>query len=209
VFVQVLEPVALGLVESLARPGANVTGFTHFESTMVGKWLELLKETDPRISRAAVVYDPENPASTVYLRSIETVAPSFGLELTAIGIRNAIDIERALKSFTQAAGGGLIVLPNPVTLAHREMTIALAMRHRLPAVYPHRLYTASGGLISYGTDLGDIYLRAAAYVDRILKGEKPADLPVQQATKFELIINAKDREDAGPSCAAFAARARR
>jgi putative ABC transport system substrate-binding protein len=191
VFAQVLDPVALGLVESLPHPGANITGFSHYESTIVSKWLQLLKQADPRIRRAVIIFDPENPTSTLYLHTIEGVAPLFGVQLTGAPVRDAVGIERAVASFTQDADGAMIVVPNPVTLAHRDTIIGLAARHRLPAMYPYRVYTANGGLMSYGADLGDIYRRAADYVDRILKGEKPGDLPVQQPTKFELIINLK------------------
>jgi putative ABC transport system substrate-binding protein len=197
VFVQVVDPVAFGLVTSLAHPGGNLTGFMHFEPSMVGKWLEVLKEAAPSITRGAVIFDPNNPGSNVYLPAIETVSPSTAVQLTPTGVRDAAEIRRAIEAFAREPNGGLIVLPNPVTLAHRELTIALAARHRLPAVYPYRSYPASGGLMSYGVDLKDMYRRAATYVDRILKGEKPADLPVQAPTKFELIVNLKTAKAMG------------
>jgi putative ABC transport system substrate-binding protein len=191
VFVQVVDPIGLGIVASLARPGGNLTGFTHFESAIVGKWLEALKEIAPGMIRGAVVFDSDNPASDVYLRAVETVSPSFGVQLTPTGVRDAAEIERAIGLFARESSGGLIVLPGPATNAHRELIIALAARHRLPAVYPQRYYVTGGGLMSYGVDLPDMYRRSATYVDRILKGEKPADLPVQAPTKYELVINLK------------------
>jgi putative tryptophan/tyrosine transport system substrate-binding protein len=197
VFVQVVDPVALGIVASLARPGGNLTGFTHFESAIVGKWLEALKEIAPGMSRAAVVFDSDNPASAVYLRAIETVLPSFGVQLTPTGVRDAAEIERAIDFLAPERNGGLIVLPGPATNAHRELIIALAARHRLPAVYPQRYFVQDGGLMSYGVDLPDMYRRTASYVDRILKGEKPADLPVQSPTKYELVINLKTAKALG------------
>jgi putative ABC transport system substrate-binding protein len=194
VFVQVVDPVVFGLVASLAHPGGNATGFMHFEPSMVGKWLEALKEAAPAIT---VIFDAENPGSNVYLRAIDTVSPSFAVQLTRTSVRDAAEIKHAIEAFAREPNGALIVLPNPVTLAHRELTIALAARHRLPAIYPYRVYPASGGLMSYGIDLEGLYRRAAAYVDRILKGEKPADLPVQAPTKFELVINLKTAKALG------------
>jgi putative ABC transport system substrate-binding protein len=197
VFVQVVDPVALGIVPNLAHPGGNVTGFTHFELTIVGKWLQTLKDIAPSIARGAVMFDPDNPASTVWLRAIESVAPSFGVRLTLTGVRDAAEIERAIDAFARESSGALIVLPNPVTQLHRELTIALAARHRMPAIYPYRFYPKSGGLMSYGFDVLDMYRRSATYVDRILKGENPGELPVQAPIKFELVINLRTAEALG------------
>jgi putative tryptophan/tyrosine transport system substrate-binding protein len=197
VFVQVVDPVAFGLVASLAHPGGNITGFMHFEQSMVGKWVDVLKEAVPGITRAAVIFDPNNPASNVYLPAIETVSRSIAVQLTPTGVRDGAEIKRAIEAFAREPNGALIVLPNPVTLVHHELTIALAASHRLPAMYPYRSYPDSGGLMSYGVDLKDMYRRAAVYVDRILKGDRPADLPVQAPTKFELIVNLKTAKAMG------------
>jgi len=197
VFVQVVDPVAFALVRSLARPGGNVTGFMHFEPSMVGKWLEVLKEVAPTIERAAVIFDPDNPASHVYLRTIETVSGSSAMQLIPTGVRGAAEIERAIETLAREPNAAFIVLPNPVIHLHRELTIALAAEHRLPAMYPYRYFAAGGGLMSYGIDLNDLYRRAATYVDRILKGEKPADLPVQAPTKYELVLNLKTAKALG------------
>jgi putative tryptophan/tyrosine transport system substrate-binding protein len=191
VFVQVIDPVELGVVASLAHPGGNITGFSNFELTMAGKWLETLRDVAPGITRGVVVFDPENPASRLYLDSVENAAASFGMNLVRAGVRDAAEIEHALGAFADQSTGALIVLPNAVTQFHRDLTIALAARYRLPAIYPYRFYPANGGLMSYGVDLIDLYRQSASYVDRILKGARPADLPVQQPTKFELVINLK------------------
>src|SRR5262249_16802289 len=158
---------------------------------------ELLKQIAPRVTRVAVIYEPANIASAGQLREIETGAPSFGVRLSATPVRDAADIERAIEAFAAGSNGGLAGLPNPVTTVHRELIIALAAKHRLPAVYAYRVYVMSGGLASYGVDIRDVYRRAASYVDRILKGEKPADLPVQFATNFELVINLKTARTLG------------
>jgi putative ABC transport system substrate-binding protein len=197
VFVQVSDPVGAGYVASLARPGGNATGFTVFEFSMSGKWLELLKQIAPRVTRAAVLRDPTNPATTGQFGAIQAVAPSFGVELTPVDLRDASDIERAVAAFAQEPNGGLILTSSAFTTVHRELIIALAARYRLPAIYPFRYHVAGGGLISYGPDNIDQYRRAAGYVDRILKGEKPADLPVQTPTKFELAINLKTAKALG------------
>src|SRR5215469_641160 len=197
VFVQVVDPVSLGIVQNLAHPGGNVTGFTHFELTIVGKWLQALKDLAPSVTRIAVIFDPDNPASAVWLRGVETVAPSFGMRLTPTGVRDASEIERAIEALARESNGALIVLPNPVTQHHRELTIAFAARYRLPAIYPYRFYAESGGLMSYGFDVPEMYRRSATYVDRILRGESPGDLPVQAPTKFELIINLKTAKALG------------
>jgi putative ABC transport system substrate-binding protein len=192
VFVQVTDPVGGGFVESLARPGGNATGFTHFEYGISGKWLELLKQIAPRVTRAAVIRNPTLTSGTAQLAAIQAVAPSFGVELSSIGVRDAGEIERGITAFARGPNsGGLIVTVSPSASVHRELIITLAARHQLPAIYPYRYFVTSGGLISYGTDTIDPYRRAAGYVDRILKGEKPADLPVQAPTKYELVINLK------------------
>jgi len=189
VFVGVVDPVGAGFVASLARPGGNTTGFTSFEYGMSAKWLELLKEIDPRVTRAAVLRDPANPAGIGLLAAMQGVAPSLRMELSPIDVRDAPEIERAVAAFARGSNGGLIVTLTGFTIRHRDLISALAARHRLPAVYPSRYFVTSGGLVSYGPDSADLYRRAAAYVDRILKGEKPADLPVQAPTKYELAIN--------------------
>jgi putative tryptophan/tyrosine transport system substrate-binding protein len=197
VFVQVGDPVGAGLVASLARPGGNITGFATYEQAIGVKWLELLKEMAPRVSRVAVVYDPANPGGSLYLREIETAAPSFGVQLSPSSVRAAAEIERAISTFAGQPNGGLIVVPAPTTNSYRGLIIALAARYRLPAVYPYRFYVTDGGLASYGFENIDLWRRAASYVDRILKGEKPADLPVQQANKFELVLNLKTAKALG------------
>jgi putative ABC transport system substrate-binding protein len=197
VFVQVVDPVLLGIVQNLAHPGGNVTGFTHFELTIVGKWLQALKDLAPSVTRIAVIFDPDNPASAVWLRGVETAAPSFGMQLTPTAVRDAPEIERAIEALAREPNGALIVLPNPVTQHYRELTIALAARYRLAAIYPYRFYAESGGLMSFGFDVPDMYRRSATYVDRILRGESPGDLPVQTPTKFELIINLKTAKALG------------
>jgi putative tryptophan/tyrosine transport system substrate-binding protein len=191
VFVQVSDPIKLGFVASLARPGGNITGFTTYEYAIGGKWLELLKDTAPGTTRVAVMLDPRNPTQAQYVQAIEASAPSFGVQLTLAAVRNAAEVERAIDAFAQQPNGALIVPPNVVTILNRDLIIALAGRHRLPAVYPYRFFTTARGLISYGIDLADTYRRAASYVDLILKGAKPGDLPVQLSTKFELVINLK------------------
>jgi ABC-type uncharacterized transport system substrate-binding protein len=191
VFVQVIDPVALGIVESMAHPGGNFTGFTHFETVIGGKWLELLKEIAPSTDRVMVLLDPDNPTSLIYLRAIELVAPAFRVELGSVGVRNAAEIENAIHSFAVRANGSMIVLPNPVAILHRDLTIALVAGRRVPTVYPHAFFAKSGGLLSYGVNLVDMYRRSATYVDRVLKGEMPSDLPVQAPTKYELVINLK------------------
>ena len=189
VFAQVVDPVANGFVESLARPGGNATGFTIFEYGLGGKWLELLKEIAPRVTRAAVLRDPAIPSGIGQLAAIQGVAPALGVELRPVGVSDASEIERAVTAFAREPNGGLIVLAAPLSIVHRELIITLAARHRLPAVYALRFFVTSGGLICYGPDSIEPYRFAAGYVDRILKGEKPAELPVQAATKYELVIN--------------------
>jgi putative ABC transport system substrate-binding protein len=197
VFVSVVDPVGSGLVESLARPGGNTTGFTLFEYGISGKWLELLKEIAPRVTRVAVLRDPTLASGGGQLGAIQSVAPSFGVELSPVGVRDAGEIDRAITAFARRSNGGLIVTGSALAVFHRELIIALAARHGLPAVYSQRFYVTGGGLISYGAVETDPYQRAASYVDRILKGDKPADLPVQQPTKFELVINLKTAKTLG------------
>jgi putative tryptophan/tyrosine transport system substrate-binding protein len=198
VFVTTIDPVGGGWVASLARPGGNATGFASYEFSMSGKLLELLKELAPGVTRVAVIRDPSVPAGSGGFAAIQTVAPSLGVELTPVGVRDATEIERAVSALARSSSGGLVIVGPPSSLAHhRDLIITLAARHRLPAVYPVRLFVNDGGLISYGPDSADQYRRAAGYVDRILKGEKPADLPVQAPTKFELIINLKTAKALG------------
>jgi putative tryptophan/tyrosine transport system substrate-binding protein len=191
VFVNVSDPVGAGYVASLARPGANTTGFTLFEYSISGKWLELLKQIAPGMTRAAVIRNPSITSGTGQFGAIQAVAPSLGVELTPVDARDASGIEHSIAGFARGPNGGLIVTASPSAVLHRKLIIALAASHRLPAVYPIHLFVADGGLMSYGPDEVEQHRRAASYVDRILKGEKPADLPVQQPTKYELVINLK------------------
>ena len=191
VFVNATDPVGGGLAASLARPGGNATGFTMFEYSISAKWLELLKQIAPRVTQAAVLRDVTNPTGIGQFGAIQSVAPSFGVELSPIDLRDAGEIERAITAFARSSNGGLIVTANTLAGVHRKLIITLAARHRLPAVYPYRFAVTGGGLISYGPDQVDQYRRAAGYVDRILKGEKPAALPVQAPTKYELVLNLK------------------
>ena len=191
VFVNVIDPVGAGFVASLAQPGGNATGFTIYEYSMSGKWLELLKEIGPRVTRAAVVRDATVASGIGQFGAIQAVAPSLGVELHPIDPRDAGEIERAITAFASRPNGGLVVTATNLATIHRSAIIALATRHRLLAVYPYRFFVAAGGLISYGPHTVDQYRRAAGYVDRILKGEKAADLPIQAPTKYELTINLK------------------
>ncbi len=201
VFVQVVDPVGQGLVESLARPGGNITGFTHFEPAMGGKWMEVLKEIAPSVTRVAFLFNPNTAArgagSGIYLRSFETVASAFAVVPFPTPIQDAAGIERAITAFAHEPAGGLLVPPDTFNTVYRDVIIGAAARHRLPAVYPYRYYVTSGGLASYGVDLASLYRGAAAYVDRILRGENPATLPVQGPTKFELVINLKTAASIG------------
>ena len=197
VFVIVIDPVGAGFVASLARPGGNATGFTIFEYSMSGKWLELLKEIAPRVTRAAVLRDPAVASGIGQFGAVQIVAPSLGVELSPVDVRDAGEIERAVTAFARGSNGGLIVTASALATVHRDLIITLAARHKLPAVYSDRYFVTAGGLISYGPDLIDQYRRAAGYVDRILKGEKPADLPVQAPTKYELVINLKTAKALG------------
>ena len=197
VFVQVTDPVGLGLVASLARPGGNATGFMLYEYGMSGKWLELLKELAPRVARAGVLRDSSSPGGIGQFAAIQAVAPSMGMELSPLDVRDAGEIERVIALFGRSSDGGLIVTGSALAAAHRKLIVALAARHRLPAVYPFRYFATSGGLISYGPDTTDPFRRAAGYVARILNGEKPGDLPVQAPTKYELVINLKTAKGLG------------
>jgi putative ABC transport system substrate-binding protein len=191
VFTQTQDPVGAGYVDSLAQPGGNATGFTSIEYGIGGKYLELLKEIAPRIVRVAILRDPTIPQGIGSLGAIQAVAPSLGMELRPIDVHDAPEIERAVTAFARSANGGLIVTGSALTALHRDLFITLAARHKLPAIYWERFFVSGGGLISYGADSIDPHRRAAGYVDRILKGEKPADLPVQFPTKYELVINLK------------------
>jgi putative tryptophan/tyrosine transport system substrate-binding protein len=197
VFTQTPDPVGAGFVATLPRPGGNATGFTNFEYGVSGKWLEVLREIVPGMTRAAVLRDPTNPAGTGQWGAIQAVALPLGVEISPIDVRERGEIERGVTAFAAGSNGGLIVSSSGFAILHRELIIALAARHRLPAVYPFRFYAIDGGLISYGPDPIDPHRRAARYVDRILKGEKPADLPVQAPTKYELVINLKTAKALG------------
>jgi putative ABC transport system substrate-binding protein len=197
VFAGVVDPVGAGLVASLARPGGNTTGFAGFEYGLSAKWLELLKQIVPHLTRVAVLRDSLTPVGIGQLAAIQGVASSFGVELSPLVMRDVGEIEPALAAFARGPNDGLIVTIGTLTDGHREVISALAARHRLPAVYPFPFFVRSGGLISYGPDVNDSYRRAARYVDRILKGEKPADLPVQQPTKIDLAINLKVAKSLG------------
>jgi len=191
VFTSVIDPVGAGFVESLARPGGNATGFLIFEYSLSGKWMEVLKQIAPGVTRAAVLRDPAISAGTGQFGVIQSVAPSFGVEVSPVNVRDAGEIERAITAFARSPNGGLIVTGSALSFIHRDLITTLAARHKLPAVYYRRAYVTGGGLISYGPNLVDEYRLVASYVDRILKGEKPADLPVQAPTKYELVINLK------------------
>ncbi len=209
VFVQVVDPVGAGLVASLAQPGGNATGFTNSEFGIAAKWVELLKEIAPGVTRVAVLRDAASSSGIGQFGAIQSVAPSFGMELTPVGVSDAGEIERAVTAFTRASNGGLIVTPVTLSIVHRDLIITLAARHRLPAVYGLRPFVTSGGLISYASDTISPYRRAASYVDRILKGEKPANLPVAVAHQVRVGHQPQDGQGARPHRAADAARARR
>jgi len=197
VFAIVPDPLGSGFIESLSRPGGNATGFLMFEYSLSGKWLELLKEIAPDVTRAAVLRDPAIAAGTGQFAVIQSVAPSRGVEVIPVNMRDAAEIERAVATFARSSNGGLIVTAGAVAVAGRELIPALAAKHKLPAVYPARDFVRSGGLVSYAADFIDQYRRAASYVDRILRGEKPADMPVQAPTKYELVINLKTAKALG------------
>jgi putative ABC transport system substrate-binding protein len=192
IFVNIPEPVEQGFVQSLARPGANITGFSNFEASIGGKWVQLLKEVDPRIAQMAVIYNPRTaPFAGLLLRSVQTAASTFAVDAVAMPIQSDTEIEAALTMFARQASGGLIVIPDSFTVQHRDLIVSLATRYRMPALYGNLVSTPIGGLVAYAVDTRDLMQRAAAYVDRILKGANPGELPVQQPTKFKLSINLK------------------
>jgi putative tryptophan/tyrosine transport system substrate-binding protein len=198
VFVQVIDPVSRGFVKSLAQPGGNVTGFTNFEFPMGGKWVEVLKEVAPRITSIAVVFNPDTaPYGEPFFQQITTSASSLSIEAIEARVRNVVELEKAVAGIAAKSNGSLIVLPDTFTTVHRDSIIALADLHQLPGVYPFRYFATRGGLVSYGVDAEDMFRRSASYIDRILKGEKPADLPVQAPTKYELVINLKTAKALG------------
>jgi putative tryptophan/tyrosine transport system substrate-binding protein len=197
VFTQVSDAVAAGLVTNLARPEGNITGFNNFEFATAGKWLNLLKECSPGLTRAAIIFDPASSPWSMYVRAIEAAARSLAVGLIPFPVQSDAEIERALAGFARAANGGIVALPTGSVVLHCRKIIALAAQHSLPAMYPYRFFVAEGGLMSYGTNLPDLYRQAASYVDRILRGEKPVDLPVQQPTKFDLVINLKTAKALG------------
>jgi putative ABC transport system substrate-binding protein len=198
VFIQVADPVGSGFVDSLARPGGNLTGFINFEAEIGGKWLELIKEIAPRVTRALVLLHQETAANVAFLRAAEAAAPSLQINVTAAGVHNTAEIEQAIVTFAQEPNGGLIALPHVVTGSSRDRIAALAARHRLPCIFPFRFWIATnGGLMSYGIDLVDLFRRGGVYVDRILRGTKPSDLSVQNPIKFELVINLKTAKALG------------
>jgi putative ABC transport system substrate-binding protein len=198
VFVQVVDPVAQGFVSSLTHPGGNITGFEAFEFSLGGKWLELLKEVAPRIVRIGLLFNPKTaPYANYYLRSVEAAASSFAVEVIPTPVHDTSELERAIMAFATEPNAGLITMPDAFTTVHRDLIISLAARHRLPGVYPHRVFAENGGLLSYGIEPPDVFRRAATYVDRILKGAKPAELPVQLPTKYTLIVNLKTAKALG------------
>jgi putative tryptophan/tyrosine transport system substrate-binding protein len=197
VFVQVPDPVSAGYVTNLAHPEGNITGFTNFEFSIGEKWLQVMRECSPGVHRIGVVFDSGNPTWAFFLRTIETAAPSFKVQLMPLGVRDMAEIETKITTFATEPNGGLIVIPSPITLTQRSRIIALAMERRLPAIYPYRFFAVEGGLASYGIDLPSTFRQAASYVARILKGAKPGDLPVQLPTKFELVINLRTAKALG------------
>jgi ABC-type uncharacterized transport system substrate-binding protein len=199
VFVNVSDPIGAGLVISLARPGGNVTGMLQYEAGIFGKWLGMLKEIAPNISRVALLANPKLPGYDYLVRSTQAAAPALAIEIEPIPVANASDIERSIESFAQMPNRGLVLPPESTTILHRELVIALTARHRLPAVYSARFWVTAGGLMSYGTDQDDNFRLAASYVDRILRGDKPAELPVQAPTKYETILNLKTAKTLGLS----------
>jgi putative ABC transport system substrate-binding protein len=197
VFAQVLDPVGAGFVDSLSRPGGNITGFLSFEYSMAGKWLQTLKEVAPLITRVGVIRDLASPSEMGMLGAIQALRPTFSMPLIGVGGRNAAEFERAIETFAREPNGGLIILPSPVSLVYRQVIMSMAVRHRLPAIYPYGFFSREGGLMSYGIVPSDNFRRAAGYVDRVLKGEKSGDLPVQAPTKFELVVNLKTAKAIG------------
>jgi putative ABC transport system substrate-binding protein len=198
IFLQNFDPVGSGFVKSLAAPGGNITGFTSYEAAMASKWLELLKEVAPQAARVAIIYNPQTaPYAGALLRSIETAGPVFAIQPIAMPIRDAGTIENAIEAFAREINPGLLVLPDVTTTVHGQLIVRLAVQHRLPAIYPWRHFVTAGGLMCYAVDLPDLWRRSASYVDRILKGEKPGDLPVQAPTKYDLVINLKTAKALG------------
>jgi putative ABC transport system substrate-binding protein len=197
VFLTVVDPVGAGYVETLAHPGGNATGFTLFEYGISGKWLELLKQIAPNVKRVTVLREPALPSGIGQFAAIQSAAPSLGVEVSPVDMREPSGIEAAIAGFARGSNGGLIVPTSALAVTHRDLIVGLAARYRLPAVYPLRLFAGGGGLISYGPDIVDQYRRAAGYIDRVLKGAKPADLPVQAPTKYELVINLKTAKALG------------
>jgi putative ABC transport system substrate-binding protein len=197
VFVNVSDPIGAGFIASLARPGGNFTGVLHYEVGIVGKWLAMLKEIAPRLARAALMADPKSPVYTYFVRAGEAAARPLAIELVSAPVENATDIERAIESFARVPDGGLILPPDITTLTNRDLMVALAARYRLPAVYPFRSFVVAGGLMSYGTDQVEMFGQTASYIDRILRGAKPADLPVQTPTKYETTLNLKTAKALG------------
>jgi ABC-type uncharacterized transport system substrate-binding protein len=198
VFTQVTDPVGQGLVPNLAHPGGNLTGFTSFEFSIGTKWLEALKQTAPRVTRVAVVFNPESaPFAELFLRPVEAAAPSFSVASIGAAVRDPADVDRVFDALAHEPNGGLMVLPDISMTNYREAIIALAARHRVPAIYPFRFFATGGGLMSYGTDVAEVFRRAAGYVDRILKGTNPGQLPIQAPTKYELVINLKTAKALG------------
>jgi putative ABC transport system substrate-binding protein len=198
VFLQNFDPVGSGFVKSLAAPGGNITGFTSYEAAMASKWLEVLKEVAPRVARVAIIYNPQTaPFAGALLRSLETAGPVFAIQPIAMPIRDAGTIENAIEAFAREINPGLLVLPDVTTTIHGQLIVKLAVQHRMPAIYPWRHFVTAGGLMSYAVDLLELWRRSASYVDRILKGEKPADLPVQAPTKYDLVINLKTAKALG------------
>jgi putative ABC transport system substrate-binding protein len=191
VFVATSDPVGQGFVASLARPGGNITGFSLFEFSLAGKFVEILKEIAPGVTHGMLVCSPDNPSFQGYMRSINAVAGPLAMQVSAAPIRDAADVERLITAFAGEPNGGLLVAPDVIANIQRDLIIALAAKHHLPAIYPYRFFADAGGLASYGVNLIDLYRRAAQYVDRILKGENPAELPVQAPSKFEFVINLK------------------
>jgi putative tryptophan/tyrosine transport system substrate-binding protein len=197
VFTLVTDPVSEGFVSSLARPGGYVTGFTIFEHSFAGKWLEMLKEAVPSMTRVAVMQNPDHPAWHAYLRAISTIASAAGVEVIPTPVNGAVEIEAALEKFAGTPNGGLVVLPSPIGTVHRQVIADAALRYRLPSIYGYRFYPEAGGFMSYGVVITEPYRQAATYVDRILKGTKPGELPVQAATEFEMVLNLKTAKKLG------------
>jgi putative ABC transport system substrate-binding protein len=197
VFVNVSDPIGAGFVDTLARPGGNITGLLHYEEGIVGKWLALLKEIAPRLARAALVADPKSPVHSYFVRSANAASASLAIEVVSAPVENATDIERFFEAFARVPDGGLLLPPDITTITHRDLIVMLAARHRLPAIYSFRLFVTAGGLMSYGTDQVEMFGQTASYIDRILRGAKPADLPVQAPTKYETILNLKTAKALG------------